>query len=163
MAMNAEPTSKSKSPRRVRILVVASGGGHWVQVLRLRPAFAGEHVAYVTVNRDYQAETGAAPFYVVKDATRWNKLRLVVLAFQILSILLCERPDVVITSGAAPGYFAVMFARMLRRKTIWLDSMANVDQLSMSGNKAGRWSDVWLTQWPQLAREGGPAYAGTVI
>jgi UDP-N-acetylglucosamine:LPS N-acetylglucosamine transferase len=163
MAMNAASHSRGKTPHRVRILVVASGGGHWVQILRLRPAFAGEHVAYATVNRAYQAEVGAAPFYVVKDATRWNKFRLFILAFQILYILLRERPDVVITSGAAPGYFAVLFARMLRKRTIWLDSMANVDQLSMSGTKASRWSDVWLTQWPQLAREGGPTYAGTVL
>ena len=31
-----------------RILAVSSGGGHWVELMRLRPAFEGHDVAFVT-------------------------------------------------------------------------------------------------------------------
>ncbi len=33
-----------------RVLAIASGGGHWVQLLRLQPAFAGLDVAYCSVH-----------------------------------------------------------------------------------------------------------------
>ena len=32
-----------------KVLVVASGGGHWIQLRRLQPAFDGLDVAYVSV------------------------------------------------------------------------------------------------------------------
>jgi len=157
---------------------VSSGGGHWVELLRLRPAFAGADVAYVTVSREYQrdvasegagssrrgGETGPARFYTVNDATRWNKLAAVLQAARILLVLVRERPDVVITTGAAPGYFALRLGRRLGARTIWIDSIANVEELSLSGQMAGRFADLWLTQWPHLAKSpGGPHYAGAVL
>ena len=48
-------------------------------------------------------------------------------------------------------------------RTIWLDSIANVEELSMSGSWIGRSADLWLTQWPHLARPEGPHYAGSVL
>ena len=38
---------------RRRVLAVASGGGHWVQLLRLRPAFEGCDVTYACVRPAY--------------------------------------------------------------------------------------------------------------
>jgi len=154
---------KNSDGCRARILAIASGGGHWVQLLRLRPAFAGERVAYVTVNRAYRAEIGSAPFYVVNDATRWNKWALFRLALRMAWIVLRRRPNIVITTGAAPGYFGVLFGRLIGARTVWIDSMANVDQLSLSGRKAGRWVNLWLTQWPSLARSDGPRFEGAVL
>ncbi|MDY7107299.1 MAG: UDP-N-acetylglucosamine--LPS N-acetylglucosamine transferase [Planctomycetota bacterium] len=149
--------------RRMRILAIASGGGHWVQLLRLRPAFAGEEVIYVTTSAEARIEVGAAPLHVVPDATRWNRLGLLRLALRMGWIVLRRRPDVVVTTGAAPGYFGVLFGRLLGARTAWIDSMANVRRLSLSGRKAGRWSDLWLTQWPALARGDGPRFEGAVL
>lgn len=100
---------------------------------------------------------------VVNDATRWDKVGLARMALRLLWIILRERPDVVISTGAAPGYFALRLARLVRARTIWVDSMANVEQLSMSGEKIGRHADLWLTQWAHLARPDGPHYAGSVL
>jgi hypothetical protein len=81
-----------------------------------------------------------------------------------LYIILRERPDVIISTGAAPGYFALWIGRrLLGARTIWIDSIANVDRLSLAGAKAGRVADLWLTQWPHLAKPGGPAFAGAVL
>ena len=74
-----------------------------------------------------------------------------------------EKPDIVITTGAAPGYLALRLARLIHARTVWLDSIANVDQLSLSGLKVGRYADLWLTQWPHLAKPEGPHYAGSVL
>jgi hypothetical protein len=76
---------------------------------------------------------------------------------------LVEKPDVVISTGAAPGYFAIRIGRLLRMRTIWIDSIANADELSMSGAKAGAFADLWLTQWPHLASQNGPKYLGNVL
>lgn len=146
-----------------RVLAVASGGGHWVQLQRLRPALEHHNVAFVTTNRGYEHEVAPARLYVVNDGSRTTKIRLLVMAIRILIILLRERPEVVISTGAAPGYFALRLGRFLGARTIWIDSIANVDEMSLAGRLAKPYADLWLTQWPHLASPEGPQFAGAVL
>lgn len=148
---------------RPKVLAISSGGGHWVQLLRLRPAFEGCDVIYATVREGYREDVGDAGFRVIPDANRWNKLALLHSAVTIFLLLMRERPDVVITTGAAPGYFGVRIGKWLGARVIWVDSVANAEELSLSGEKSGGFVDLWLTQWPHLAREGGPRFFGSVL
>jgi UDP-N-acetylglucosamine:LPS N-acetylglucosamine transferase len=149
--------------RRRRLLAVASGGGHWVQLLRVREAFETCDIAFVSINETYRSQVSNNRFYLVNDATRWNKVGLIRMALKLAWIIRREKPDVVISTGAAPGYVALRLGRLAGARTIWLDSIANVEQLSMSGTRIGRYADLWLTQWPHLAKPQGPHYAGTVL
>jgi len=152
IAIAPQPPEAQPSEATPRILAVSSGGGHWVELMRIMPALDGADVAFVTVNREYEAEVRGHRFYIVNDATRWNKAGAAMMAAQIMWIMLRERPNVVVTTGAAPGYFALRMGKMLGARTVWLDSIANVDELSLSGRMAGRFADLWLTQWPHLAQ-----------
>lgn len=147
---------------RKKVLAVSSSGGHWVQLLRLKKSFESSEVSFLTTNRDCQKEMTERVF-IVKDAHLDEKVKLVIMFIQIFWIILKLRPDVIITTGAAPGYAALMFGKLLGSKTIWLDSIANYDELSKSGKKVKIWADVWLTQWEHLAAEDGPKYAGKIL
>ncbi|MFQ5654571.1 MAG: UDP-N-acetylglucosamine--LPS N-acetylglucosamine transferase [Planctomycetota bacterium] len=155
----AVPTEK----RSRRILAVASGGGHWVQLMRLRPALEGHRVVYVSTNEGYRPEVEGSAFHAVPDASRWSTARLMLLALRLAWIVLRTRPEVVISTGAAPGYFALRFGKWLGARTVWLDSIANVDELSLSGRLVERCADLWLTQWEHLAGAEGPRYEGRVL
>jgi UDP-N-acetylglucosamine:LPS N-acetylglucosamine transferase len=151
------------SRSRKRILAIASGGGHWVQLLRLQPAFEQHDVAYATVQASYQSQVGGHRFYRVTDATRWSRWDLVKMIAEVCWIVLRERPDVVVTTGAAPGVVALRLGKLLGAKTIWIDSIANVGKMSMSGNRVRGFADLWLTQWEHLAGDNGPIYHGGVL
>ncbi len=153
-----EGADKSK-----RVLAVASAGGHWVQLMRLRPALEGADLAFVTTHPGYADDVGDARYYVVKDANRWDKIGLLQQVIKLAWIVVKERPDIVVTTGAAPGYFTIRLARLLGARTAWIDSIANAEELSLSGRMAGKFADLWLTQWPELARAEGPAYEGAVL
>lgn len=146
-----------------KLLAVSSGGGHWIQLLRIAPAFKDCEVAFVTVHNSYRSQVPNHKFYLINDANRWNKLALVKAACRLARIVWKEKPDVVVSTGAAPGYLALRLGKMLGARTIWLDSIANVEELSMSGLRIGRWADLWLTQWAHLARPKGPHHAGSVL
>jgi UDP-N-acetylglucosamine:LPS N-acetylglucosamine transferase len=148
---------------RCRVLAVASSGGHWVQLLRIAPALAECEVTFVTVIEAYRAQVPGHKFIRVGDATLWNKFGLVKLALRMAWVFATERPDVVISTGAAPGYFGLMFGRLFGAKTIWLDSITNVERMSMSGARVGRYTDLWLTQWEHLAQAEGPRFGGAVL
>jgi len=147
----------------IRIMAVASGGGHWVQLQRVMPAFEGHDVTFVTINPTYKADVPGERVLIVRDSTRWNKLGLIILGFQILLSLIRIRPHIVVSTGAAPGFMAIVLGRLLGAKTVWLDSIANVEEVSMSGRMVRRWAVLWLTQWPHLATADGPKYAGRVF
>lgn len=117
----------------------------------------------MTTLPSYRTEVAPARMHVVNDANRWNKFALVRMAIKVLWILCRERPDVIVSTGAAPGYFALRLGKLMGSRTIWLDSIANVEELSLSGRKAGKYADLWLTQWPHLALPDGPHFAGAVL
>lgn len=145
-------------------MAIASGGGHWVQLRRIMPAFEGLDVFYVSVDPSSAADVPGRTYYAIRNVTRRDRLGFIVVIRQLVRILLRERPDVVITTGAAPGFLALGLAKtLLRARTIWIDSIANAERLSASGAQARRVADVWLTQWEHLARPDGPEYWGAVL
>ena len=147
----------------MKVLAIASGGGHWTELMRLRPAFDKLEVTYVTVRQHYAADVAGHRFYVIPDATRWDRVKLVLLILRLVWILLRVRPEVIVTTGSAPGFLAIRIGRIFRARTVWIDSFANTEKLSLSGKMAGRYADLWLTQWEHLASEDGPEYSGAVL
>ena len=150
--------------RPKRVLAISSAGGHWVQLRRLLPAFDGFDVAFASVFPAYAQDVPGSRFHVFDDVSRFHKARMPRVIFQIFSILMSERPDVVITTGSAPGLIALALSKLLfRSQTIWIDSIANCEQLSSSGLRARRFADVWLTQWNHLAGKDGPDFWGATL
>lgn len=149
--------------KRRKVLAISSGGGHWVQLLRLRPAFEGQLVSFASVGADRAAEVAPHPYFTIPDANRATKLSLARLTFRLLWLLIRIRPDVVVTTGAACGYLTTRLAKWLGARTLFIDSIANADRLSLSAKLALRHADLTLTQWPELAQGQGPQFRGTIL
>lgn len=149
-----------------KVMAISSGGGHWVELMRLKPAFDDLNVFYVSMDPTSVTDVPDRRYYTIRDASRKELWAFFVVLLQLLRILLKERPKVVITTGSAPALVALFLAKtILRSKTIWIDSIANVDVLSSSGQQAGKVADIWLTQWPHLAEGDGkrPGFWGAVL
>jgi len=150
--------------RPARVMVIASGGGHWTQMLRLAPAWAGLDVFYVGVKQMYEVDVPGSRFYAVEDVSRLHRLALFRTVCQLAWILLKERPRAIVTTGSAPGMLALRLGKaLLGCRTLWLDSVANVEEMSLSGRKAAAHADLLLTQWPHLAKAEGPHYKGALL
>jgi hypothetical protein len=52
---------------------------------------------------------------------------------------------------------------MFGARTVWVDSIANVECMSMAGMRVKKYADLWLTQWAYLAKPEGPNYRGAVF
>lgn len=145
-----------------KVLAVASEGGHWIELQRLIPAFEKQTVKFVTTNADLAKQTQHKTEIVV-DANLKGKIKLLIMFTQMLIIVIKYRPNVVISTGAAPGFAAILWGKLLGAKTIWIDSIANAEELSKSGQNVKKIADVWLTQWEHLASQEGPLYKGKVL
>lgn len=154
----------SSSWSQCKILCVSSGGGHWIQLMMMHPAWAHHLSVYVSERSAYAHDVPECRFYTIQKANRWNPWLGLILACQMLRIVLKERPDVVISTGAACGFFAIAFAKLLlRSRTIWIDSVANCQKLSLSGRLVRPFADAWLTQWSHLASIRKLQYWGRVF
>lgn len=153
----------ARSYRRPRVLAVASGGGHWVQMLRVRPAFADADVHYATVDASAASVVAAAPVHIYPDANKDTKLTLVLTAARLFWIVLKVRPDVVISTGACGGFLAIKFAKMFGARTMFIDSIANARELSVSARLSKGVATRVLSQWPGVAAANGTDFAGAVL
>lgn len=146
-----------------KVLAVASGGGHWKQLMLLKPAFEGHKVKFVTTIEGLAAESDITDYVVVKDSNQNEKLALLYSLFQMFLTVIKFRPNVVITTGAAPGVLAILVGRLIGAKTIWVDSIANSEELSLGGNISRKISCIVLSQWEHLASESPIQYQGSVF
>lgn len=147
-----------------RVLLVASSGGHWVQMNRIKQAFDSEELYFASTEKTYCEAVPSGRFFYVPEASKSSSvLHIIWQAVRVLWLILRIRPEVVVSTGAAPGYFAVLFAKKMGAKTIWVDSIANVDKISLSGRKAAKHADLFITQWEHLAKDSGAAFYGSVV
>jgi UDP-N-acetylglucosamine:LPS N-acetylglucosamine transferase len=152
--------------KRKRIMAIASGGGHWVQLMRLRPAWEGLDVFYVSLDPTSAVDVPGHRDYTIREASRKQKFGFFLAAADLMRILWRERPSVIVTTGSAPALVALALGRKLfGARTIWIDSIANAERMSTSGEKAGGIADIWLTQWPELTEGDGrrPEHWGAVL
>jgi len=153
----------SQVDSKKKVLLISSSGGHWKQLRRIESAFEGFNKCYATTNSSYSEFVPNEKFYSLPDASRWNKFRLIWQAVNVLWLLIRTRPNVVVTTGASVGFFAIFFAKKMYMKTIWLDSIANAEEMSLSGLKVEDYADLWLTQWEHLEKPKGPYFYGAVL
>ena len=99
---------------------------------------------------------------LIEDVSRDTLIRSPIIAFQMLKLVLKHKPKWIVTTGAMPGLISIVIGRLLLRKTMWVDSIANTKQLSASGRMAKKFAHKTLTQWPDLAGD-NVEYKGRVI
>lgn len=125
--------------------------------------FDDAHIVYANTIDGLAEKSGVSPAHVVTDCNRDKPMANVKSAWDVFRIIRTQRPDIVISTGAAPGLIALVIGKLFGAKTIWLDSVANSEQLSLSGKMAGKIADLWLTQWSHLSTPKGPTYFGSVL
>ncbi|MEE9352420.1 MAG: oligosaccharide biosynthesis protein Alg14 [Thiotrichaceae bacterium] len=147
-----------------KILAVSSPGGHWVQLNKICNKLEEKHpVVYASPRSQYQLKQQERTVHNILDVSADNKFMLIPLAVQMLYLLIKERPQTIISTGAAPGVVAIFLGKYLGIKIIWVDSIANVQQLSRSGRMIKSHADVVLTQWEPLSDGKTILHKGAVL
>lgn len=152
-----------RSTARPVILAVSSGGGHWVQMQRLAPAFSGAQVHYATTDATVAEQVGSKNLHFFPDANKDTPIRLAFCIARLAWIVFRLRPDVVISTGAAGGFIAIRLARLIGARTMFIDSIANARKLSISARLSIGVADRVLSQWPRVAKSTDAEYCGAVI
>ncbi len=149
--------------KKTKLFAISSPGGHWIQLTRLCAGLEAQYeIVYAMPDKLFKAKQ-TQKVYSVVDASADDKWKLIPCALQVAYILLKERPDAILSTGAAPGVVAIMLGKLLGIRTIWVDSIANVQKISRSGELIKKRADVFLTQWEHLSDPHNIQFKGSVL
>ncbi|WP_206518646.1 glycosyltransferase family protein [Stakelama tenebrarum] len=129
----------------------------------LRPALDRYSPIYVTTNAKLGTRDGLVGVRVLPDCNRDQPSKSLRSLWHSFRLVWKSRPNLLVTTGALPGLFCLIGARLLGAKTIWIDSVANSDGPSLSGRFAKPFSTLWLAQWPHLADGRDVLYGGSLL
>jgi beta-1,4-N-acetylglucosaminyltransferase len=151
--------------REPTVLLVASSGGHLVELLELASAYDRGSRRWVTFDKldAHVLLAGESVVYAYSPTNRniGNLIRNALLAFRVLARL---RPDAVITTGAGVGVPFIYAARLLGIKAIYVESLARIEKLSLSGRLVYPMTSHFFVQWPELAdRYRKCRYEGAIV
>jgi UDP-N-acetylglucosamine:LPS N-acetylglucosamine transferase len=150
---------------KLRICLAASAGGHISQLLKLAACWNGYETFCVTTTEVVRNKLNKlGEVYVVGECNRQHPMRVITVFLRCIRIVLKERPDVVISTGAAAGCMLCFLGKMFGAKVVWIDSITNVERISLSGRMVRYIADLFLVQWPELAgRNKKVEFVGTVV
>jgi len=165
MIKRGNKPAKAKKRKKLQVCLTASAGGHMSQLLKVAESCKGCKTFCVTtrdVVREKLKEYGNV--HIVGECNREHPLRVILVLMRCINVILRERPDVVISTGAAVGCIMCFLGKLLRAKVVWIDSITNVERLSLSGRMVKYIADLFLVQWPELTvKYKNVGYAGVVI
>ena len=149
--------------KKLKVFAVASIGGHWVQLLRIAKALEKEFdVVYMSTHEKCATMVEGRVYYSMNDFSRWDFYKMFPELLHSIYIICKEKPSIVITTGAAPGLVCLFAAKICGIRTVWIDSIANVEHISFSGRIASKFASRIYTQWPSLAGNKG-IFAGNIF
>jgi len=146
----------------MKICLVCSYGGHLSEMLQLMEAFEGHETFFITY--DSARTRGLERRYLLRNIGT-NPLLMAHAFFSIFRILCREKPRLIVSTGSEIAIPAFYLARILRIKTIFIESWARVTERSGTGRLVYPVADVFLVQWERLLPKYGEKakYEGAVI
>ena len=147
---------------RPKVALVSSHGGHLTELEAVARSLREVNTVLITYESDRTADLKEA--YRLRNIGA-NPFRLVAAFFQIALIFAKERPRAIISTGAEIAIPAFVLGKLLGIRLVFVESLCRVSAPSGTGFLLYPLTDLFLVQWPQLARRYGrrAEYAGAVL
>ncbi|MBT9013021.1 polysaccharide biosynthesis protein, partial [Lactobacillus delbrueckii subsp. bulgaricus] len=121
---------------RMKICFAASSGGHYEQLLMLKPLMQKYDSFIVTEKTKYKSSVKGEKSYYLHQINRKEKsfmLWLIVNSFKSLGIILKEKPDIIITTGVLAIVPMCLLMKLTGKKLIYIESFAKVSSPTETG------------------------------
>lgn len=135
------------------ICLVASSGGHIDELSQLNNVFS-KFAFFYMVPKTQWTETLKDKKYFIVDMNRRNRitkiLSMLFMLAQQFGILIKEKPDVVVTTGAAVAIPATLFCKIFKKKLVYIESICRVKTRSKTGDFMYGRADLFIVQWKEM-------------
>ena len=139
----------------IKICFAASSGGHFEQLMMLKPLMQKYNSFIVTEKTTYETELKGQKMFYLEQVNRKEKFfifKMIKNTFESLRIFMKEKPDVVITTGVLAVVPVCFIAKLFHRKLIYIESFAKVKSPTKTGKLMYKMADRFYVQWPQMKK-----------
>ena len=136
----------------MKICFAASSGGHFEQLMMLRPLMEKYESFVVTEKTGYEVKTPVKCYYLhqVNRKQWWCPLYLLRNSVRSLRLLHREQPDVVVCTGVLAMIPLCVEAKLSGRKLIYIESFAKVNSGTETGKFLYKVADQFYVQWESM-------------
>jgi UDP-N-acetylglucosamine:LPS N-acetylglucosamine transferase len=139
----------------IKVCFAASSGGHYEQLLMLKPLMEKYESFIITEETLYNVTVEGMKMYYVMQVNRKEKSflsRMLMNFLRSIRIYLKEKPDVVICTGVLAMIPICLIAKIAGKKLIYIESFAKVTSGTLTGKFLYRFADQFYVQWPQMQK-----------
>lgn len=135
-----------------KICIPTSSGGHLTHMLLLKPLWEKTNDRFwVTFDKeDANSALLGEHIYHCYFPTNRNIQNLIRNSLLALKVLHKERPDLIISSGAAIAFPFFVFGKLFGAKTIYIEVFDRVDKPTLTGKLVRHFSDLFIVQWAEM-------------
>jgi UDP-N-acetylglucosamine:LPS N-acetylglucosamine transferase len=137
----------------MKIVFGASSGGHFEQLMMLKPLMQKYDSILLTEKTDYGVKVDEVKTFYVSQINRKEILfpfMIIANAFKSLHIIIREKPDVMITTGVLAMIPCALIMKLFGKKLIYIESFAKVTSQTLSGKLLYKYADQFYVQWEEM-------------
>jgi UDP-N-acetylglucosamine:LPS N-acetylglucosamine transferase len=147
----------------MKIALVCSQGGHLVEMTSLIHYFKGHDLFFLTYDTPTTQKLEYRKYLIDNIGKNINKMLKAFI--ETFKILLTEKPDLIISTGAEIAIPVFIIGKIMMIRTIYIESWCRIKSKSGTGRLLYFISNIFLVQWPNLIKIYGKRarFKGAVI
>jgi UDP-N-acetylglucosamine:LPS N-acetylglucosamine transferase len=159
------PVTGGEEPRRPKVLLACSPGGHLQQMLALESAWGDCDRVWISLRApDSEALLAGEEVVWAHGPTNRSLTALVRNLPIVWRTIRRVQPDAVLSTGAALALPLILLARLTGRRAVYVESFTRTQGLSFTGRLVYPLATSFFVQWPKVAEGRRRArYEGSVL
>ena len=139
--------------KKLKICMVGSSGGHLTHLYLLKPFWEKYDRYWVTFDKtDANSLLENEKIHYCHFPTNRNIKNLIKNTFLAYKILKSERPDVIISTGAAVAIPFFYLGKIFRVKTVYIEVFDRFDKPTLTGKIVYPVTDEFIVQWEEMKK-----------
>lgn len=155
VAVTCKVQTKSKPNKIKKVCFAASSGGHYEQLMMLKPLMDKYDSFIITEQTVYESELKGEKMYYLKQVNRRELIfipKMIINSLLSLYIYIKENPDVIICTGVLAMIPICLIAKIFRKKLIYIESFAKVTSATETGRLVYKFADQFYVQWEYMLK-----------
>lgn len=140
----------------IKLCFAASTGGHYEQLLLLKPLIDRYDSFILTEKTEYKTtEITNKKTYYLKQVNRreWMlPINILINSLKSIVIFIKERPDIIVTTGVLAVIPICLIAKLFRKKILYIESFSKITTPTLTGKFLYQFADQFYVQWRDLLK-----------
>lgn len=135
----------------IKVCLVGSSGGHLTHLYMLKPFWEHKDRFWVTFDKeDAQSILKGEKTYPCYFPTNRNILNLIRNTALAIKVLNKEKPDLIISSGAAVAVPFFWLGKLMGAKLIYIEVFDRIDKPTLTGKLVYPIVDKFIVEWEEM-------------